>query len=455
MLKAIAIFESGGGGGGQTPWTSDINAAGFSLNNVNGISGNGDPVNFNSGINMNSNAITNSGDISLAYGNSIHLASGGGGGIDGVNQIYAQGFNGTLNGDVINASSVQTNSISSTNGGQIGVINGLVFGGAQGISMNGSTLDMNGGAIEDSNSGTIIFSGNGNFSGVITGDGSGITNISASSISGLATVATTGNYSDLNSPPFNSSGQAQTNISFVGQSLTMYSASFIKDQSGNNSINVTGRTFYDSSGSSILIDASGTINGSSGFSFSGQHPVFSSTVRDGNNKDSIDVGNRIGYASDGTTSIINWNSTSGLALGKKLISYNGVGANDAVVVRATQRFAAQTAAKASVTSLTAQTGDATYLVSANVNITTATLFNFTVTCAYTDETNTSRTLTLPFVGLAGTSLTALVNTGGAGPYSGSPQQIRAKGGTTVTIATTGTFTTVTYNVEGLIAQTAN
>jgi len=33
-----------------------------------------------------------------------------------------------------------------------------------------------------------------------------------------------------------------------------------------------------------------------------------------------------------------------------------------------------------------------------------------------------------------------------------PIHIRCKAATTITIATTGTFTTVTYNVEGRIAQ---
>jgi hypothetical protein len=53
--------------------------------------------------------------------------------------------------------------------------------------------------------------------------------------------------------------------------------------------------------------------------------------------------------------------------------------------------------------------------------------------------------------LAGTILTAIANAAGAVPYEGVPLHIRAKSGTTITIATTGTFTTVTYNVEGLIS----
>ncbi len=41
---------------------------------------------------------------------------------------------------------------------------------------------------------------------------------------------------------------------------------------------------------------------------------------------------------------------------------------------------------------------------------------------------------------------------GAVPYQGLEITIRAKAATTITIATTGTFTTVVYNVEGCIKQ---
>lgn len=115
------------------------------------------------------------------------------------------------------------------------------------------------------------------------------------------------------------------------------------------------------------------------------------------------------------------------------------------------RVTAQTASASSVAAITVGAADATYLVSANVLVTTSTAHSFTVTVAYTDEGNTARTLTLPFSQLAGT-ITA--NVTGAGPYEGIPLHIRCKAATTITIATTGTFTTVTYNVEGLITQAA-
>lgn len=114
----------------------------------------------------------------------------------------------------------------------------------------------------------------------------------------------------------------------------------------------------------------------------------------------------------------------------------------------------RTAAVASVATYTLPAADGSFLISANVLVTTSTLHNFTVTVAYTDDGNTARTETLPFSVLAGTFITAITNASGAVPYTGIPIHIRAKASTAITIATTGTFTTVTYNVEGSIIQIA-
>lgn len=118
------------------------------------------------------------------------------------------------------------------------------------------------------------------------------------------------------------------------------------------------------------------------------------------------------------------------------------------------RSTAQTAAVASVATYTVGSSDGSFAISANVLVTASATHNFTVTCAYTDEGNTSRTLTLNLSQLAGTLVTAITNTTGIGPYGGVPVHIRAKASTSITIATTGTFTSVTYNVEGLITQKA-
>lgn len=149
-----------------------------------------------------------------------------------------------------------------------------------------------------------------------------------------------------------------------------------------------------------------------------------------------------------------------LANGMSLYSTSGIGkaldstGNISFVnnVRKYGRSTAQTAAVASVAAYTVGAADGTFEISANVLVTAATLHNFTVTCAYTDEGNTARTLTLPFSSLAGTIATAIANAGGAVPYEGVPLHIRAKASTAITIATTGTFTTTTYNVEGMIRQ---
>lgn len=118
------------------------------------------------------------------------------------------------------------------------------------------------------------------------------------------------------------------------------------------------------------------------------------------------------------------------------------------------RSTAQTAAVGSVAAYTVGAADGSFEVSANVLVTVSTTHNFTVTCAYTDEGNTARTITFTFSNVGGTLLTAIINTGGAVPYEGIPLHIRAKASTAITIATTGTFTSVTYNVEGNIRQIA-
>jgi hypothetical protein len=120
---------------------------------------------------------------------------------------------------------------------------------------------------------------------------------------------------------------------------------------------------------------------------------------------------------------------------------------------ASGRLVAQTAAQASVSTFTAPASDGTYEVSANILVTTATTHAFTVTCAYTDEGNTARTITLPFVLVAGSAIVnSVANANGTVPYIGIPLHIRVKASTAITIATTGTFTTVTYNVEGYIKK---
>lgn len=96
--------------------------------------------------------------------------------------------------------------------------------------------------------------------------------------------------------------------------------------------------------------------------------------------------------------------------------------------------------------------DGSFIISANVLVTTSTLHNFTVRCFFTDESNIARTLTLTFSQVAGTLVTAITNVTGAGVYVGVSFHIRARGGSVINFDTTGTFTTVTYNLDTRITQ---
>lgn len=147
-------------------------------------------------------------------------------------------------------------------------------------------------------------------------------------------------------------------------------------------------------------------------------------------------------------------SGGAIQVGTKINNYNGVATAGWGVpaIQGANRVTAQTGASASVTTYTVGAADGTFTVSGNVLVTTSTTHTFTMTCAYTDEGNTARVLTLPFSLLAGTTTTSITNTNGAVPYMGLKVMIRCKAATAITFATTGTFTTVTYNAEGNIQQ---
>lgn len=123
------------------------------------------------------------------------------------------------------------------------------------------------------------------------------------------------------------------------------------------------------------------------------------------------------------------------------------------VIRAAGRFTAQTAAKGTVVTYTNGASDGSFEISGNVLVTTATVHSFTETISYTDEGNTTRVVTMQFSTVAGAFVTAMTNAQGAVPYEGVPLHIRAKASTAITVGTTGTFTSVVYNVEGIIKQT--
>lgn len=146
--------------------------------------------------------------------------------------------------------------------------------------------------------------------------------------------------------------------------------------------------------------------------------------------------------------------SSALTLSNKITTYNNV-ATTGLGVPAVYGYGrpanGQTGAVASVATYTVGGSDGSFIVSANGNITTFVAGTFNVTVTYTDETNTSQTLKLNFSTITGTIGIALA---ASGPFEGIPTHIRAKSGTTITMATSGTFTSLTYNVEGSIIQIA-
>lgn len=157
-------------------------------------------------------------------------------------------------------------------------------------------------------------------------------------------------------------------------------------------------------------------------------------------------------SADCAVTALSYNGAAITSAGSAVTTFPSVNSTLMGIV-ANSRSTGQTGAVASVTTYTLPASDGSFFVSANVLVTTASNHNFTVTVTYTDEGSTSRTLTLSFTLVAGgTLVTAVANANGAVPYMGIPQQIRCKASTSITIATTGTFTTVTYNAEGMITK---
>ena len=122
-------------------------------------------------------------------------------------------------------------------------------------------------------------------------------------------------------------------------------------------------------------------------------------------------------------------------------------------VVANGRLTGQTAAVPSVTSFTVVASDASFLVSANVNVTAGVAFVFTVRVTYTTEAGVVDTIHLGFWNTIAGALSDSVDSGsGVGTFTGLGQRIRAKAGTTITVSTVGLFTTVVYNIEAGIEQ---
>ncbi len=152
----------------------------------------------------------------------------------------------------------------------------------------------------------------------------------------------------------------------------------------------------------------------------------------------------------------NIKSSGSLVLLGKVTQYNSINTTGQGIpsIYGTGRSTGQTAAVDSVVTYTVGVADGSFIISSNMNVTGSTTHAFSAQVDYTDETNTSRTVTLSFSQLAGSIINSITNVTGVGPYEGIPLHIRCKASTSITMKTVGTFTSVVYNVEGSITQIA-
>lgn len=153
-------------------------------------------------------------------------------------------------------------------------------------------------------------------------------------------------------------------------------------------------------------------------------------------------------------------TSTGLNLTGKVVNYSGIatsGWGTPAIYGTFARAVGATSRSAAVATYTVGSSDGTFEVSGNVNVTVSTTHSFSLDVTYTDETNTSQTLILPMSQLTGAFITGglITNVTATGPYESPVMHIRCKASTSITIRpSNGTFTSVTYNAEGIIKQTA-
>lgn len=146
---------------------------------------------------------------------------------------------------------------------------------------------------------------------------------------------------------------------------------------------------------------------------------------------------------------------AGVEIIRKITYYNGVATDGGGVpaIRAENHLEGQTAAIPSICTYTPAV-DASVEVVCGLLVAISSAESFTVTAAYTDIGNTPRVATLPLRTLAGANVLSVTFAQGAVPYMGVLTRFRAKGGTAVTIATTGSFSGCTYSVGANIREAA-
>jgi len=298
--------------------------------------------------------------------------------------------------------------------------------------------------------------------------GSGTTTVATLNATGAVTVGTTNGYLALTGGSGTSTAatiwQAGSQLQFNGGT-----SGYSWNNSGNTvdlmsltnagNLSVTG-TITSSGGATSYymganlfagFSASNTniYCGSSGlnvYNGSGTTPLFQVVSSTG----AVGVINGGNFSVAGTSTL-----TGNVTQTAKTTTYNNV-ATAGIGTETVYSAPRSTAVTNSTTSLAAYTTpavDSSYDISANVNVTATTAAAMTVTCTYTDETNTSRTLTLGFTQLLGsTIITSITNVTGTGPYESLHYHIRCKASSTITFATAGTVTGITYNIEATAAQ---
>lgn len=144
-----------------------------------------------------------------------------------------------------------------------------------------------------------------------------------------------------------------------------------------------------------------------------------------------------------------WFFTTGATLsGGATRVYTGRGA----LVVAPGRVTGSTGA-VNLSTFTVGPNDGSFEVSANMNVTAAASISTSLSCAYTDETGTLQTMIFPIQQGAGTFVAAGAITG-TGPWETPVMHLRCKASTTISISvSSGTFSSVTYNAEGIIKET--
>lgn len=139
--------------------------------------------------------------------------------------------------------------------------------------------------------------------------------------------------------------------------------------------------------------------------------------------------------------------TSGTAVITSQSTVARLAAPTAPAIVAFGRFTAQTAAKATVATFT-PAADGTFEISGDITMTAFAAGAVRLQLNYNSEDNVGRALNVPLWNANAWGITA----GAADVWVGGPITIRAKAGVAIVLSTAGTFTTVTYNVDGLIKQ---